>query len=307
MIKKEYDVIIIGAGPAGLSASIYTSRAELDTLLIGKYHQGALYKAVTVGNYMGYSKDVSGKLIIDESVAQTKRYGTDILEEEAVNVVKENSKFKLKTDTGNELTCKALIIACGKAYKMSNIKNEKELTGHGVSYCVTCDGYFFRNKKIAVLGNKNHAAAEALQLLSYTRDITIFSNGREFELGEELEKEVNKNNIKLRNEKILEFKSNNGKLESFVFSEGNTEKFDGMFIALGTTSAFNFATKLGLEIKETDIRVDNEMKTNVAGVFAAGDCTGCYPQAAVSSGQGCIAGISAIRYIKGKDVYIDYD
>lgn len=307
MLKKEYDVIIIGAGPAGITASIYTSRAQLRTLLIGKYQQGNLYKAVIVGNYMGFSKDISGKFIIEESIAQTKRFGTEILEEEIVDSVKDKALFRIKTDTNKEFTSKTLIIACGKAYKMSNIKNEKELTGKGVSYCVTCDGYFFKNKKVAVIGSKNHAAAEALQLSNYTKDLTIFTNGRELEVSETLNNEIKKHNIKIRNEKILEFTENRGMLENLSFSDGKKERFDGAFIALGTTSAFNFATKLGLEVIDTNIKVNNEMITNIAGCFAAGDCTGSNPQAAVSSGQGCMAGISVIKYIKGKDVYIDYD
>ena len=307
MLKREYDVIIIGAGPAGITASIYTSRAGLKTLLIGKYQLGNLYKALTVGNYIGFSKDVSGKFIIEESIAQTKRFGTEIIEEETIDSLRDKALFKIKTDTNKEFTSKTLIIACGKAYKMSNIKNEKELTGKGVSYCVTCDGYFFKNKRVAVIGNKNHAAPEALQLLTYTKDLTIITNGRELEVSETLKEQLKKSNIKIRTEKVLEFTEKNGILKNISFSDGRKERFDGVFIALGTTSAFNFATKLGLETTDINIKVDNEMRTNIAGCFSAGDCTGSNPQAAVSSGQGCVAGISAIKYLKGKDVYIDYD
>ncbi len=306
-MKKEYDCIIIGAGPAGITAAIYLARAQLSCLVIGKWKLGNLYKAHIVANYPGFSKDVSGAFIIEEFIAQAKRFGAEFLDEEIINSW--NMKdFKVLTDTKKEFSSKTLIITSGKAYKMSNLKNEKELTGKGVSYCVTCDGLFFKDKKVAVVGSKNLAAAEALELLTYTKDITIFTNGRKPEITNVLLRELQKNKINIRNERIVELKSNsNDFLEYVLFDNQEREKFDGVFIALGSTSAVSFANRLGLELVDTNLKVDNECKTNIKGVWAAGDCTGSNAQAVVSAGQGCNAAISIIKHLKGRNVYLDYD
>ncbi|MBS3151851.1 FAD-dependent oxidoreductase [Candidatus Woesearchaeota archaeon] len=307
-MKKEYDCVIVGAGPAGITASIYLARTQLSCLVIGKWKLGNLYKAHIVGNYPGFSNDVSGAFLIDEMIKQAKRFGAEFLEEEIIAVDKKGDNFFISTDTKKEFKSKTLILCPGRAYKMSNIKNEKELIGKGVSYCVTCDGFFFKNKKVALLGSKNLAAGEALELLTYTKDITIFTNGRNPEFSEVLMKEIQKNGIKIKKEKVVEFKMGDGGfLEYLVFENGDREKFDGAFIALGTTSALNFATRLGLELSDTNLKVDKNCKTNLDGVWAAGDCIGSNAQAVVSAGDGCSAAISVIKYIKGKNVYLDYE
>ena len=308
-MKKEYDCVIVGAGPAGITAAIYLSRAQLSCLVIGKWRLGNLYKAHIVANYPGFSKDVSGAYIIEESIKQAKRFGAEFLDEEIISSEKVKEKeFKVLTDTKKEFKSKTLILTPGKAYKMSNIKNEKELTGKGVSYCVTCDGLFFKNKKLAVIGSKNLAAGEALELLTYSKDVTIFTNGREPEITGVLMKDLIKNKVNIRKNKVVELKPNsNGSLEYVIFDNQERERFDGVFIALGTTSAVSFANKLGLELIDTNLKVDHDGKTNVNGVWAAGDCVGDNAQAVVSAGAGCNAAISVIKYLKGRNVYIDYE
>ncbi len=304
---KEYDCIIVGAGPAGLTAAIYLGRAQLNCLVIGKWKLGNLYKAHIVGNYPGFSEDVSGSFIIEEMIKQGKRFNSEFLEEEIISIEnKKDKNFTITTDMKKEFKAKTLILCSGKSYKMSNIKNEKELTGKGVSYCVTCDGYFFKEKKVAVLGSKNLAAAETLELLNYSKNITIFTNGREPEFTDVLFNELRKNKIIIRKEKIVEFKGKD-KLDHVVFDDGNLERFDGVFIALGTTSAISFANRLGLEVVSTNIKVDKDGKTNIRGVWAAGDCIGSNAQAIVSAADGCNSAISIIKFLKGKNVYIDYD
>jgi len=304
-MEKEYDCVIIGAGPAGLTAAIYLARARLKCLVIGKWELGNLYKAHIVGNYPGFSKDITGAFLIEEMLKQGKRFGAEYIKEEVISLEKKND-FNLRTDTKKEFSAKTVIISLGKAYKMSNIKNEKELTGKGVSYCVTCDGLFFKNKKVAVIGSKNLAAAESLELLTYTKDITLFTNGRDPEITDVLMKELEKNKIKIRKEKIMEFKGEK-KLECVVFENKKTENFDGIFIALGNISAFTFANRLGLEMTDIDIKVDGEFRTSFKGIWAAGDCVGSNAQAVVSAGNGCDAAISIIKHLRGKKVYMDYD
>ena len=200
---KIYDVILIGAGPASLTAAIYLGRAQIKSLVIGDWRLGNLYKAHIVGNYPGFPKDISGNFLIEEMVKQCKRFKVDFLQEEVINIVKNNNDFLIKTDKKKDIKSKVLVLCPGKAYKMSNIKNEKELTGKGVSYCVTCDGLFFKNKKVAVLGSKNLAAGEALELLNYTKKITIFTNGRDPEFSEILMKDLKKNKVKINKNKVV--------------------------------------------------------------------------------------------------------
>lgn len=301
-----YDVIIIGTGPAGVSASIYTSRAKLKTILIGKPEEGALYKAHSVANYYGFDKAPSGKELVERALAQTKNFGTTFLKGEVVNATKQGDNFTVKMEDGTTYSGKKLVIATGKAYKILGAENEEALSGKGVHYCATCDGYYFQNKKVAIVGHSNLAAEEALGMLSYTKDLTIISNGMEFQFSPFLKKEVEKNKIKLRKEKIKKFVGTK-KLEKIELENGKQLPFDGAFMALGRVSAISFASRLAITSKDNNIVIDRDGKTDVKGVFAAGNCTGGNAQAANSVGEGCNAAMSVIKELKGQAVYIDYN
>ncbi len=302
--QEPYDSIIIGTGPAGISAGIYTGRAKLKTLIIGKPEEGHLYKAHIIENYFGFLTG-SGAELMEIGIKQAQNFGCEFLRGEVTNAVKENEIFKVRVDNGKEYFGKSLIITTGTAYKQSGLKNEKELSGKGVHYCGVCDGYFYKNKKIAVIGNANHAADEAITLLSYSKDITIFSNGKKFDTSQALMDYLKKNNVKLSEEKVISLEGKS-QLESLVFENGKRLKFDGVFMALGITTALSFSTKLGLAIEKNYLIIDRDGKTNIPGVFAAGNCTGGNSQAAVSVGEGCNAAISVIKFLKGVSVYIDY-
>ena len=159
-----YDVVIAGAGPAAMQAAIYLSRADLKTLVIGYPDKSQLYKAHVVGNYYGVPTTITGPQLIENATNALKEYGVPILQAEVVAISqKEDKTFVVKTQELKEYKGKSTIIATGRAYKMANIKNEEPMTGKGVHYCVPCDGYFYRNKKIAVIGRQNFAAEEALR------------------------------------------------------------------------------------------------------------------------------------------------
>ena len=303
--EPSYDCIIIGAGPAGISAAIYTARAKLKTLMIGKHRDGALFKAHHVANYFGFDKGIEGPELVERAVKQAQNLGAGVVEDEVVNIVQDKKKFVLKTSDGSFYTARSVIIASGTAYKIAGAKNEQELSGKGVHYCVVCDGYWYNQKKVAVLGAANHAAEEAIALLDYTKDITLFSNGVSFSIAPALMQHLEKNNLKLRNEKVLSFDGKN-KLEYLQLENGQKEKFDGVFVAMGVTTALNFASKIGLNTERNYIVVDRECRTSVEGVYAAGNCIGGGAQAAISVGQGCTAALSVIKHLRGVDVYIDY-
>lgn len=297
-----YDVIIIGCGPAGLSAAIYTARSQLKTLVLGSKEDSMLWKAHFIQNYFGV--ELEGKEMLEKGIDQAKKLGSELIEAEVVSAKGKDGSFTVTTDDNKEYETKTIIIATGTACAPAGIKGEKELTGKGVSYCAICDGFFYKDKKIAVVGNGNYAAHEAIELLSFTKDITVFSQGKDWEMSDEFKKALEKKKVQLRNEKITAF---NGKksIEGVMIGD-KEEKFDGVFVAMGTASALSFAKKLGIEMKNNVIAIDRNGNTNVKGVFAAGNCTGCYPQVAVDVGEGAAAGLSAIKLVKGKEMHIDY-
>jgi len=304
--KTLHDVVIVGAGPAAMQAAIYTSRTNLKTLVIGYPKKSQLYKAHAVGNYYGVPTGITGAQLIEQAIKQIKEYGTELLEAEVVGITQNQDKtFRIKTHELREYEGKAIIIATGRAYKLAGIKNEETLTGKGVHYCVPCDGYFYKNKKVAIIGRQNFAAEEALSMLSYTKDIIMFSQGREFEIAPNLLDALKKNKIKMEKDLIVEFTGGN-KLEHLRTKEGGELKFDGVFIAIGTAGAAAFANTLGLEVKNNAIVVNKDGKTNLEGVWAAGDCTGAESQVAASVGGGCAAAMSIIKTLLGKKAYIDY-
>lgn len=306
MNKEVYDTIVIGTGPAGISASIYTARANLKTLLLGRPKEGALYKAHVVANYFGFDKDISGSELVERAMQQTQRFGTKFIECEVVSALGDYGSFTVKTADGKQFIGKTLIITSGKSYKILGAENEKELSGNGIHYCATCDGYFYKKKKVIVVGHGNLAAEEAMTLSSYTNDITIFSNGLDFQFSDFFQKELKKMKIALRKEKIKRFLGKK-ELEAVELGNGETLKVDGVFMALGRVSAINFATKLGITTKNTDILIDRDGATNVEGVFAGGNCTGGNAQAANSVGEGTNAALSVIKKLKGLTNYIDYN
>ncbi len=297
-----YDVIIIGCGPAGLSAAIYTARSQLKTLVLGTMENSMLFKAHFIQNYFGV--ELEGKDMLEKGVDQVKKLGAEIIKAEVVGAKGKDGSFVVTTDDNKEYETKTIIIANGTACAPAGIKGEKELTGKGVSYCAICDGFFYKGKNIAVIGNGNYAAHEAIELLSFTKDITIFSQGKDWEMSKEFKKALEKKKVSLRKEKITAFAGD--KTLKGVMIGDKEEKFDGVFVAMGTASALSFAQKLGIQIKSNSIIIDRDGNTNVKGVFAAGNCTGCNPQVAADVGEGCNAGLSAIKLVKGKEMHIDY-
>lgn len=307
-----YDVIIIGAGPAGFSAAIYTARAGLKTILFGILKNSNAYKAHIIENYWGYEKSIAGPFLMEQGKAQAVRFGTEFVEREILAVVQNQDGTCTATDTERvKYTAKTIIICSGLGFKPSGIKNEQQLTGKGVSFCVTCDGYFFKGKHVAVIGNANFAGEEALQLLTYTPDVTILSHGKDFSFSPKMQEGLLKNGVKLlKTPKITEFFGKDT-LEKMKCADGSEFIFDGVFLALGIATAGDFANKLGVlrtGPQNAFIVADPRTgATNVKGVYAAGDCTGGNAQAAKSAGEGCNAAISAIKFLKGVAAYVDYE
>lgn len=280
-----YDVIVIGGGPAGVSAAIYAIRAGLKTLII-ENGPNALAKAHLIQNYYGLT--ASGVDMYEQGLAQAKSLGVEILRAEVVGA-EWLGTFNVQLATQEDsLSCKALILASGTQPTSVNIPGIKDFEGRGVSYCAVCDGFFFRGKKVAVLGNGAYALHEAAYLKNLA-DVTILTNGENIAASE----------LPVIDKKIVKVKGEFG-LQAIVFEDGSELEAAGLFIALGTAGSSSLALKLGAIQEGRYVKVDEHSATNVPGLFAAGDCTGGLLQVAKAVHEGAEAGLSAVKYIKTK-------
>lgn len=289
-----YDAIIIGKGPAGLSAALYTIRSNMKTLVIGM-GTSSLAKAGRIENYYGFSRPVTGKYLLEEGEAQVKNIGGEILYEEVVGIEK-GDDFIVKT-TKDSYRAISVLIATGQKPAGVKIRDLKKFEGKGVGYCTTCDGFFYRGKNVGVLGFKDFALLEANELANFTDKITIFTNGESPQFSQDVEHLMPKFNF--IDKKIQAFEGNET-LERIVFEDGNKQSIDGIFIAYDSASAINFALKMGILTQGQAIMTNNRQETNIEGLFAAGDCTGVFKQVSVAVGQGAIAGKHMVEYIRSK-------
>ncbi len=294
---KQADVFIVGQGPAGLSAAIYTARAGLSTCVIGGTPKIAADYAID--NYFGFTETISGKELMDRGKAQAQRFGVEIFEEKALQIHQnEAGLFHIKTNA-NEYEASAVILATGVSRVRPGIDNLSQYEGLGVSYCVSCDGFFIRGKKVIVVGEAIFAANQALELLQYTPHVSICTQRKPVAITDEFMARLKEANIAVNEKKIVRLHGENG-LETVEYDDGSQEDVAGLFIALGEASSTDFAYTLGVEQKGAFLIADEEQKTNLPGLFAAGDCVGRYLQISVAVGEGAMAAHSAISYVKKK-------
>lgn len=290
---ESYEVVIIGKGPAGISAALYTVRAGLKTLVIGSA-ASSLQKADKIENYYGFENPVSGRELLEAGIRQAERIGAVVIDEE-VTAVEYDGGFTIKTVSKN-YSAKAVLIATGQPPLRPNILGISKFEGVGVSYCTTCDGFFYRNKKVGILGNGNYAVQEAMELEPFTKDITIFTNGKDTAFTGDYAKTAEKYMI---NKSLVLELTGEEKLGEIVLEDG-PKPLDGLFVANGTASSVDFAVKLGVIVKNNNIVANEKQKTNLDGIFAAGDCTGGFRQISVAVGEGAIAGRSIIEFLRSK-------
>ncbi|MCL1981724.1 MAG: NAD(P)/FAD-dependent oxidoreductase [Clostridiales bacterium] len=281
------NVIIIGSGPAGISAALYTARAGIRTTVIGK-GAGALEKAEKIENYYGFPEPVPGRELIENGIAQARRVGAEILAEEAVGLGY-TDKLTVKTTSG-EYSADCVIIATGSSRKAPKIKGLLEYEGSGVSYCAVCDAYFHRGKDVAVLGCCEYAIAEAMELLPVASSVTIVTNG------DEPSPKIPQG-IKVVTAEVEELLGNQA-LEAIAFKDGTKLPVSGVFVAIGVAGSSELARKMGAEINGNAIAVDSHMATSIPGLYAAGDCTGGMLQISKAVYQGAVAGTEAVKYIR---------
>ncbi len=279
-----YDVIIVGAGPAGISASLYLKRAKLNVLIIYKGY-GALEKASEIENYYGLNEVISGKELFEIGLKQAKNLGIEVIKDE-VTAVSLDEYFTVTT-VNREYQAKKVILATGTNRKSPNIKGIKEYEGRGVSYCAVCDAFFYRGKDVAVLGSGNYAIHEAKQLEPIVNSVTIFTNG------EQIVENRDGMDFEVEDKPIREFRGT-GVIEEVEFENRNTKKIGGLFVAIGTASSSDLARKIGAMVQNNNIQVNENMETTVEGLYACGDCTGGILQINKAAYEGAKAAMNII-------------
>lgn len=279
-----YDVIVIGSGPAGVTAAIYAKRRNLSTLIISKGN-GALEKAEKIDNYYGFANGISGKKLYENGLNQAVNLGVEIVQDEVINM---EYKLHFFIETVNSTyEARAVILATGTNRNSPNIKGIKEFEGKGISYCAICDSFFYKQKDVAVLGEGNYAIHEFETLKPIVNSVTILTNGNKII-------ENRSNGIEVNNKKIREFRGNN-KLEEVEFEDNTIKKLNGVFIAIGTASSSDLARKIGARVENNNIVVNENMETTVSGLFACGDCTGGLLQISKAVYEGTKAGLAVLK------------
>ena len=283
-----YDVIIIGAGPAGISASLYTKRANLKTLVLYK-DESSLQKADKIENYYGFKEGISGKELYQDGIKQAQNLGVETKKEEVTKIETTPDGFMVKTSK-LEYISKVVILATGNKKNKPKITGIERFEGKGISYCAICDGYFYRNRSVAVLGSGDYAISETNDLINIAKNITILTNGKKAP-------EFRADNVKIDTREIKEI-SGEDKVKQIEFKDGTKLDINGIFIAQGVAGSTEFAKKLGALINKDKIVVNEKMETSIKGLYACGDCTGGLLQIAKAVHEGAIAGLQAIKYIK---------
>ncbi len=312
-----HDVIMIGAGPASLSAAIYTTREDVDTLIFEKGAIGGL-AAITdwIDNYPGFAKGVAGLELADSLWQQAERFGAKIELGEVTEIINEGKFKRLKTTSGDYLA-KAVLIATGSDYKKLGIPGEQEFYGRGVHYCATCDGAFYRDKHLVVVGGGNSAVQEAIFLTRFTKGIDLLVRGDKFRASEVLQHELAKNKDKITvhmNTTTDEISGvlptgkppTGGKVTKVIGTNKLTGKkvefpTDGVFIFVGLSPNTEFIKGSDIELDKVGlIKTGQLLETSMPGVFAAGDVrSGATMQIASATGEGATAALIIRKYLEG--------
>lgn len=294
---KKTELLIIGQGPAGLSAAIYSSRGGVKTTVVGL--KPKIDGDYDIDNYFGFPDGITGTELMERGRTQALRFGTEIREDRVLGIhFADDGSYVVKTEKG-DIGAMAVLLATGVSRVKPNVKSIDDYDGKGVSYCVSCDGFFYKDKPVAVLGEAIYAANQALELLTYTKDVKILTNGKEPKISDEFMAKLKEADIEIITQKIDDLAGEGG-LERVIFEDESTLDLYGIFVALGEASSSDFARSMGVELDKSKVVVDETHATNLPGIYAAGDCVGRFLQISVAVGEGALAAKSAMTYVKKK-------
>ena len=281
---NAFDCIVIGKGPAGISAAIYVATAGNKCLVIGE-GGSALVKAESIANYYGVMP-VSGKELFERGILQAKAVGASVIDAEVVAVSMTMDGFEVVSSVGRFST-KTVVLCCGVKREKVNVHGLDEFDGRGVSYCAVCDGFLYRGRPVAVIGGGAYAKEEAEHLAGIGCDVTVFTEGRA---------SVDFGALKCNEEKVVAVRGQ--ERVSAIATDAREYPASCVFVAVGKAGGADFARTIGLEQDGAYVKVDKDMMTNCPGIFAAGDVVGGFLQVATAAGEGALAGKSVNLYLK---------
>ncbi len=281
------NIVIIGSGPAGVSAALYAARAGVETTVLTK-GSGALDRAELIQNYYGFAEPISGAELERRGIEGAKALGVQFVTTEAVGLTYMD-KLTVETLAG-DFPADAVILATGASRAAPHIPGLAGLEGHGVSYCATCDAFFYRGRDVAVLGSGEYALHEVQALLPVVKSVTLLTNGSPLTASFPPEVTVCPEKVNA----IL----GEGRVSGVELNGGKTVALSGVFVALGVAGSTALARKLGAEVDGNRILVDEHMQTTLPGLYAAGDCTGGLLQVAKAVYEGALAGTEAAKALR---------
>lgn len=297
----EYDVAILGSGPAGLQAAMHAARSKASVLVLGRLQRSSLYRA-HIENYCCLEGTLAGSDILDQGRAQAEKFGARFMDVDVTELqAAEDGRFRIELESGEAILARGLILAMGVSRNRLNVAGEKEFLGKGVSYCVDCDGNFFRDQVVVVVGDESAACSGALTMLLTAREVHLIYD--RLQVSEHLQYHVQRSGIIEHPGRKVQRISGAQGVEQVDLDNGETIAATGVFIELGAKGALELATKLGVALDSETMRyvaVNRKQETSVPGVYAAGDLCGPPWQMAKAVGEGCVAGLEAAGYAKRK-------
>jgi len=300
MAQRIIDVIIVGCGPAGLQAAVHAVRKKASVVVLGRPEASSIYRA-HVENYLCVDGVTDGADLLAVAMNQARRFGAELTDHEVLSIKEQGGLYAVEVTSGETLLGRTVILATGTSRKKLKVKGEKELTGRGVSYCVDCDANFFRNARVAVVGDGSAAVDGALTLLNYASDVFLVTGG--LEVGDEQRRRLAASAVQvLTGVKVQEIVGDNA-VTGVLLDNGETLDVEGVFIELGAKGAMELATTLGVMLDTetfSHIATDKKQHTNLPGVYAAGDIAGPPYQMAKAVGEGCVAGWEAANFARRK-------
>ncbi len=299
MVDQEFDVVILGSGPAGLQAAVHAARAKARVAILGKVRSSALYKA-HIENYCCVNDAVSGETILNEGRNQAKKFGAVLLDEDVLHLEGTgDDRFRVKLESGQSLVTWTIILAMGISRNRLNVPGEKELLGKGVSYCVDCDANFFRNQVVTVVGNGSAAASGALQLLLTAGETHLVCSS--LAVSDHLRYQIESSRVHVHPERSVSRILGESEVQAVLLDNGEKIETSGVFIELGAKGAIELASALGVALDAETmhfVAVNKKQETNVPGIYAAGDICGPPWQMAKAVGEGCVAGMEAATHAR---------
>jgi len=293
---ERYDVVILGVGPAGLQAAVHAGRRKATVLLLGQIQKSSLFTA-HIDNYFSLF-NMSGEEMLARGVTQARRFGAELREENVLSIVAEGEFFRIGSESGTQLSARSIVLATGSKRRTLGVDGEKSLLGKGVSYCVDCDGHFFRGQKVCIVGEESAAVDGALTLAQIAAEVHLIA-GR-IQASAHLTEALKASSVVVHKGLSVTAIEGDDAVRGVRLSDGSRLALEGVFIELGAKGVIEIAMNLGIQLDETFnyIQVDKQQATSVPGIFAAGDICGRPWQLAKAVGEGCVAGISAATYAK---------